>query len=73
MRGSASFAEATGKSAGQWNQFIHYPIPVVSEKSKVTTGNQFTDQYSLKLMTSQCINATLFVENVDYLTMKTVY
>jgi hypothetical protein len=30
------------------------------------------DQYSLKLMTSQCVNATLFVENVDYVTMKTV-
>jgi hypothetical protein len=41
-RGSASFAEATGKSSGQWNQLIHYPIPVVSERSEVTTGNQFS-------------------------------
>jgi hypothetical protein len=31
------------------------------------------DQYTLKLMTSQFVNATLFVENVDYVTMKTVY
>jgi hypothetical protein len=30
------------------------------------------DQYSLKLMTSQCISATLFVKIVNYVTMKTV-
>jgi hypothetical protein len=29
-------------------------------------------QYTLKLMTSQCISATRFVENVDCVTMKTV-
>jgi hypothetical protein len=32
MRGSGGFDEVTWKSAGQWNQLIHYPIPVVWEK-----------------------------------------
>jgi hypothetical protein len=44
MRGSTSFEEATGKSVSQWTQLIHYPIPVVSERREVTTGDQFNSQ-----------------------------